>query len=178
MINLIDRETRRALRLSYYIRLAAAAVTLLGVVFLIGAVSLLPTYIFSLSKNREATLAKENLDAILAAEEKEAPSSEIAALKEKLGVLSGSQSTGKLFSAVEAALGVRPSGVRVNDISYTKRDQGGELVVVGIASTRDALLSYHKELKKEALFSSVILPVSDLAKDSDVDFILTLTGLF
>jgi hypothetical protein len=51
----------------------------------------------------------------------------------------------------------------------------GKIRVDGIANTRDALTLFDKDLKGDGLFSNVDLPVSNLIKNTDAPFSITLT---
>jgi len=177
MINLLEPSVRRALTLQYQFRRAAALLVLLSVALLIGAVSLLPAYLVSKAKEAEVALSAGALEESLAVREKNALSIELSALREKLNVLE-QDPPGTLFTSLSAALAARPSTVSLNSFSYAKKGVEGELQITGVASTRDGLLSYQKELQKNSLFKKVDLPISNLAREREIDFIMTLGGSF
>lgn len=57
------------------------------------------------------------------------------------------------------------------DYSYTASSTI-DMRVSGVAVTRDALIAYKKSIEQHARVAKVELPVSDLAKSRDVNFIL------
>ena len=178
MINLLEPSVRKALHLTYVLRVLATMLFLVAAAFFIGTVTLLPAYVLSLAKKSDAELSQASIAETLAKEEKEAPSAEIAALKEKLGILITNSVEGKLFSAVEVVTELRPAAITLSEIAYTAKEKGGELRIEGRSATRDELLSYQRELQKVRLFSAVELPISNLAKENNLEFAITLSGAF
>lgn len=85
----------------------------------------------------------------------------------------------KIFPAIKIILARRPPSVPITSFRYTRAD-GGEsiLVLEGIAATRSSLINFAKTLKSEPLFQSVDLPISNLARESDIKFTLTIQGKF
>jgi hypothetical protein len=50
------------------------------------------------------------------------------------------------------------------------------LIVSGLAKTRQSLVAFSEALRKEPLIQKVDLPVSNLTKESNIQFTLTITG--
>jgi hypothetical protein len=65
-------------------------------------------------------------------------------------------------------------------VSYVRAGEGenSTLSIGGVATTRDALLSFKKKLEADEKFEEIVLPVSSLAKDTDIDFSLQIKGTF
>ncbi len=77
---------------------------------------------------------------------------------------------------LDAILSGRGTGIRLSEFSYSVDDAThSSLVLQGVSNTRNALVSYVKSLQNSGLFTSVDLPVSDLAKDTDITFTLNLS---
>lgn len=177
MINLLEPSVRRSLNLRYQLRRVAALLTLLAVAFLVGAGSLLPAYLLSKAKEREVSLSAMTLEESLAARGKNELSSELVALREKINALE-TDASAKAYEVLTAILVARPNSVAVNNFFYTRKGTTWESQVVGVAATRDTLLAYQKELKKNILFTDVDLPINNLAKEKEIGFTLTLSGNF
>ncbi len=75
---------------------------------------------------------------------------------------------------VKDIVSTKPSGVKLNTFQIT---QGQNAIlnfsVSGIAKTRDGLTSFDKALKANTKITNVVLPVSSLIKNSDLDFTIT-----
>lgn len=60
--------------------------------------------------------------------------------------------------------------VHIDGISYSASDQAGAITISGMTDTREALVSYAKNLEASGRFASVNLPISNLAKDTNIPF--------
>ena len=70
---------------------------------------------------------------------------------------------------------LRPAGVSLGSIHYLRHsDADGVIKMAGQAATRAVLLDWVAALKSESSFSRVESPVSDLIKNRQVDFDITL----
>ena len=67
-----------------------------------------------------------------------------------------------------------PNDISLLQVAYSA--QGNEITVAlkGVAETRNALISFGDALRSSALFSHVDVPVSSLARSTDIDFDVTL----
>ena len=77
-------------------------------------------------------------------------------------------------AALARALSLRPSGVIVDHISYTP----GSLVLAGLSKSREGVGIYRKALAADPTFSSVVVPIGDLAGAQGGRFSMTLSGRF
>jgi len=67
---------------------------------------------------------------------------------------------------------IAPSEVYIIDLSYQKSTN--KVSLVGFASTRDRLLVFQDRLSKASCFTEIEAPLSNLIKQSDIDFIFTM----
>ena len=68
----------------------------------------------------------------------------------------------------------KPSGVTITSISITKSNNGANISLSGVASTRNTLLAFDKNLEGVGQFSNVSLPVSFLAEDTLINYSIQL----
>ena len=63
-------------------------------------------------------------------------------------------------------------GITLNAIIFQKIDEKGniKLEIRGVAKNRDILINYLNSFKKEEIFKDVTVPLSSLAKNSDIPF--------
>jgi hypothetical protein len=179
LTNLLPRSYVRKLRQSYFLRLLTVGVIMAVLLLIVHALLLVPSYLYASTR-----LASENrqLETIAnstqTAQEKEAKS-RIAALSTDATYLSRLSTLPTGSGAVRALLAVASPGVRITGFSYTAPAKAGadaSMLVSGVASTRDALRSYTAALGDLPYVKNVDLPISAYAKDSDIDFTLTVTG--
>lgn len=161
----------------YLLRAGAVAASLASVLVLSSAVLLLPTYVF-LSGNANAEKSE------LARIESSLSSSDEIALSERLAVLSANAaslmalSNARSVSAVvRSALSIPRPGITLSNISFipSKDGDAGTVIVSGISATRDSLRSYQLALEGAPFARTAVLPVSAYAKDSNIDFTITIT---
>ena len=76
---------------------------------------------------------------------------------------------------VEPIISALPSGVTVSAISLGETDAGIKATVTGTSVTRDELLTFEENLEGVARFSVVDLPVSSLAKDTNINYSITIS---
>ena len=75
---------------------------------------------------------------------------------------------------LSSALGLRPPKVLVDHVSYTS----GTLVLSGASPSRESIDTYRKSLAADPHFTSVSVPVGDLAGAQGGRFSITLSGAF
>lgn len=170
MFKLLTEESRAKVAGEYKLRryvvigaslCAALAMTLTG---------LFPSYILSKVKQDEA----KALSQAFLAGEREDLGAWLADFNRKLRVLSAGAAQSQASLAMERALAQKSVGIRINQLKWGEAE-GGELTLIGVATDRQALLAFEKRLKDSGNFSEVILPVSNLAKERDINFQMNLT---
>lgn len=177
LTNLLPPERLNKLSRDYLIRLATVTAFMLTALMLIATILLFPSYVF-LSKNENAKKSQ-----LISA------GSEVSSLDEKklsvrLSLLSDNMKrlidldkVQSINAVASKMLAVNRQGISLSGFSYTAADgnKNGVLVVSGIASTREALRNYQLALEGGSFALSANLPVSAYAKDSQIEFSITIT---
>ncbi len=70
---------------------------------------------------------------------------------------------------------LRPAGITISDLQYTRTKGGATLELAGLARERQALLDFISALQAEAFFAGVSSPISNLVRGQDFPFTLLLT---
>jgi hypothetical protein len=69
----------------------------------------------------------------------------------------------------------RVVGITLGEFDYTVTDAThGTISLHGVSATRDELVAFVKALQNSNTFASVDLPVSDLAHDTNIEFVLNI----
>ncbi len=128
---------------------------------------------------------KQNLSTVLDATMKNAEEQEKNAGRE---TLLGSKRRIEALSAIVApteasrhildVVSVKPSGVALTAFSYVHKNGEGTLVVSGTVTSRAALSGYVQALEASKRFSSVVVPITTLARVEEGEFDITLSGNF
>lgn len=181
LTNLLPRERTKAFRQIYFVRLLTVAVCIGVLLVLVHGLLLIPTY---LVLSAEASEAKSALQTLTNAQRDDGPKDEAG---KKLEALNSDATrlevVGSYVSATETIASVLKTpraGIAISRFSYAPPSVSGEgkLTLTGKAQTRPALDAFVKELKKNSRFSVIDLPISAYAKETNLDFTISISGDF
>lgn len=174
MINLIPPIGEAILKRDYALRVGSTAGFLMGSVFLVLVGSLIPTYVLTSSQIQEYEIKLSGTEDVAQAytdAEKEVESSKI--LLAQLKTQTPSYFTSDLIKEVERAT---PTGIMFKSFRIDTNERTGDTFVVqGTASTREVLIQFKNGLKTIQQFEKAEVPISDLARDVDLPFSMTIT---
>jgi len=169
--NLLPKGRKDQMKIEYYTRLGTASALLTATALILGVFALIPTYLNLTSE--VATLTQEVEHHSTNAEESKALAAEVRESAEVLRFLEHKLKNTRLTDILEAALEVRPEGVVITGFAYDRKT--GQLTVEGVADVRELVVTYTKDLELHEMFTKVPLPVSDLARQTNVPFNLQIT---
>ncbi len=176
-INLLPAERRRVLSREYLIRVAVTVTFLVTLLIVTAGALLVPTYIF-LTQSASAKQAQlANVESILSSANEKSLSARLVMLAEETARLSSLGTTPSASATIRVVLATARPGVTLSGFGYTRAGDktSGILTVSGIATTRDALRSYQLALQSSSFAAAVNLPVSAYAKDTNIEFTITVT---
>lgn len=179
LTNLLPEARKRKFRRRYFLRLATVLLILLSLLTLLHGVLLLPTYLYAYN---EVTRSKAEL-ALRQASEDAAGEIELTARQAKLVAISAD--LGQLASTPAAStllrnlLVVPRPGIALTGFTFTAPSGTGTVArmqVTGVAGSRDALRQYARALGQLPFVTSADLPISAYAKETNINFTITLSG--
>lgn len=178
LTNLLPYSKIRAFRREYFLRLATVSLFLLAGLIVMHGVLLTPSYIYFNEQIGAKRAQLAQLSASLASGEEQEVGTRLARVEadtEYLKRLDGLPSGTKSMRAV---LAVPHVGISLTRFAFTASDKVGEskLSISGVAASRDALQRYNLALGTLPFVSSTDLPISTFAKETDLPFLITLTG--
>lgn len=177
LINLLPADRRDLLEREYRYRFGVVVIWLGTLLVAVAAVLLLPTYVFlaGSASSKDAHLA--SIRASLSSSDQAALSARLSMLSDDAATLMALSRSSSVSKVVSAVLAVSRPGVTVSGFTYTAAagKAAGTLALSGTAATRDALRSYQLALQSAPFARSADLPVSAYAKDTNIDFIITIT---
>jgi hypothetical protein len=169
MFKLLTEESRAIVSREYKLRRIVVIVTSLLLTLAVALVGLFPSYILSKVKQAEALALGTPLQG------EEDLETWLKDFNSKLHALSMGATETKASLDIEKVLNLKGAGVRITQLKWDDRDAGDSLSILGIAADRQTLLSFERRLKDSGKFSSVMLPVSNLAKERDINFQINLS---
>lgn len=174
MVNILTPETQKALYRSYYFRLFGAFFFVLGVIVIVGAGLLTPSYFLVREEAASAERFRDALVETLELKGKNTATRSLSVLAEEVKLLNAYGKNDTATRIVRAALTAQNNDIILKKISFGFQEgKSGVVTLGGVAETRNALVSYVADLQKETLFSGVAVPVANLAAETDIDFALT-----
>lgn len=179
MFNLLPKTEKEAIRREYRIRLATVVLWFSFATLVIGSLLLLPSWFLSAQKEK---VAQSRFDALSQSIERRGAAGlegVLLATKKQLELLAREAPKGLLYELIGAIASRRPKNISFESITVT--DRSGEkrgIAVTGLARDRDSLVLFSRALEGLPFLERVELPLSSLAKESDIPFSLNVTASF
>lgn len=174
MFNLLPQEYQHNLKKEYSRRLITLVLIAFFCIGLAGVLTLFPSYLLSLQKEKEISVEDINIEKTLRADVVDL-NKQIKSIKEDTALVLGREAQNQIYLLLAQILEKKSSGIIIKSLSYKKQnDDPVSVAVAGVANTRDGLLSFTKELETLEVFESVNIPVSNFAKDRNIEFSLDL----
>ncbi|MCR4334438.1 MAG: hypothetical protein NUV47_01770 [Patescibacteria group bacterium] len=175
MFNLLPEKYKKRLENEYNIRLAIVVFVLIFLITLISVAFLTPSYLLSKTKETEV----ENRLATIKNQAPDQTSVELNAVllqtKKELSVLAPTSNISFLES-IKKILARKIPNITIIGLTIIENGSIWKTSISGVASNRDTLISFKKSLESEQSFSGVDLPISDLARNKDIPFTITVSG--
>lgn len=174
MINLLPQEHQSNLKKEYSHRRITLVFIGLFCVGVAGLVTLFPAYLLSLQKEQEIS-NEDKASGIDLRNTISDLNKTIDTLRNDTSLVISQSSDARVGAVFADIMSKSSQGIIIKSFLYKK--QGKEVLkvtVVGVAKTRDDLLSFTKELENLTMFDHVNVPVSNFAKEKNIEFSLDL----
>jgi len=175
LTNLLPPERLQLLTREYYFRFGVVVIAAIVVLTSVGALLLMPTYVFLVGSASDKTTRLAHIKATLSSADEVALSSRLAALSRDAAALLALSKRPSVSGAVRSVLAISRPGVKISGFTYTPGTTSSVLLLTGVAATRDSLRAYQLALQNMPSANSVTLPVSVYAKDTEIPFTITVT---
>ena len=173
---LLPLNERKALRSEYRVRLMIIILFMFSLAGVIGIGALFPAYVRALSEEKVQIDVANKLKAAQKIQGITAMEDELKSDQRVLITLP--KSGGARISAVaQSIVGLRQS-IKLNSFNFTQPGNATSTVTVfmqGFAPTRNDLLSFKTRLETTLPGAVVDLPISELAKSTDIQFSIKVT---
>lgn len=176
MFNLLPDSLKEVIRTDYKTRLIVVFLVMVIFIQLSALIFIVPSWVLSSYKEKEIILDAEAINQSVASKNTEVIVSLIRSTNEKLRILDTALTYQKLYPIINTIILSKDSSIGITDLFYTRIDEkSADITLRGVSSTREALVAFVKDLEKSTIFKSVDLPVSNLAKDKNIDFYMNLS---
>jgi hypothetical protein len=171
MFKLLTEEERQKVMHEYITHRTIVMLYALILVLVIGITGLLPSFVLSNARQNEML---ERTRVLMGDSGEGKDASELRTwLKKtnlKLQVLSPALDTERPSDLIARILDQKIIGVSITDFSLIKMKDKIILSVNGVALDRQSLITFENRISSSKYFSEVTLPISNLAKDRNIDF--------
>ena len=169
MINLIPPGAQKKVKHEYWIRVVSVWLMLGAIAFLMITILNIPAYL--LVKNQLEFLTTEYQSA---SDDKRVFAELSQELRDanNIGTLLRTQKETYLFSEIITEIKTQAPGTVILRGFTIRRDDGGiiSITVRGQSASRNTLASFRDAIEASDMFESAELPLSNLAKDKDIPF--------
>ncbi len=179
MFNLLPFSEKKEIRKLYMLRRLNFILVLLFATGIVANFLLLPSLLLSQIKysevRNEIAFRQESL------EDKNTGSLRLAInkAKEEIKILEAvTEDTPTVYDLFSKVVARKNENIKITGILYGANEKEHEVIVNGVSRNREALLEFAENVKREPIFSNVSLPVSNFAKNKDIDFSFSVRGNF
>ena len=171
MHNLLTEEAQKDVIKEYRFRFLSVLSGFFTLVFVVGSVLLVPSYMLVLTQKSGLKTELEIAKKLQEDNGNDNFSSSARSVEDKIKILSSVDSQNEapdlLFRKIMEEMG---ESVKLNDFSYTETEGQLSIKIDGVAKNRDELLAFRNRLRQKQPFTSADFPVELLAKDEDIRF--------
>lgn len=179
MFNLLPKTEKDTVLLDYRTRLVIIILWFSFTTLLIASILLMPSLLLSSQREQAAERRFEILSQVVRRGNASEVRTVLADAQMRLRLLSHGETGTLLYEALMRMIVEKDEAISIHNISFTKAGGGGRYVdVTGRAWDRASLLAYARMLEQSGLFQTVVVPVSNFAKDTDIAFSLRAHGAF
>jgi len=177
MYNLLPQIQKDTLLREYRSRLVIAALVLVALALVIASVLLVPSILLSSQKEESATRRFEALRSRTGRGDEKELERVLRESKSVLALLRHEAPKTLFHELLMSMVAVKTSHVSLVNFSFTPSEAGTfQADVSGIAKDRAGLVAFVKALEQTGFFEAVTAPISDFAKDTNIEFSVHITG--
>lgn len=175
-MNLLPKEQKDDLKKGFKMRFAIVVSFLVSISFLIGIILLFPAYF--LTPGRSFSAPDQTLSDLTNNPADQEILNLPEEIKSKLALVQTDLNQVSATAVISQIADLINRGVLLSSISFYRNQsyqgkKGTLITLSGTASSRDSLVSFSAALENSGSFSSVDMPVSNLTKDKNIPFNIT-----
>ncbi len=175
MFNLLPENLKQAIKREYRFRKLTIILIFILCIQISFLIVIFPSWIISLYNEKEIVAQSEDMNKSLSDLNVAPIIDTIKALNKKLQTLNSSLEYPQIIPLMDSVISKKTNAIKLTEFSYSLSTNGDvEFVAGGVSTTREALVSFEKSLEDSKVFSDVRLPISNLAKDKNIKFSISM----
>lgn len=177
LTNLLPMKRQKRLAREYLFRLGVVTIYVCVVLIAAAAAFLIPTFVMLTYNGNAKEVQLASVNSVLAASDEASLANRLSALSKDAAALVILSKRRTASDVLRETLAVPRPGVSLMSFVYSpvKSYIPNTLALTGTTTTRDDLRNYQLAFQAQPFVSAADLPVSVYAKDTDINFTLTLT---
>ena len=174
MINLLPPTGHKIVKQEYFFRVGSSLCLLFASVNILLTIALVPTYV--LVDAQVKSLEAESPEEGASADASKASDAEIKKTQQILKQLKTTKESVLSSTAIAEIQKYAPDTIAFSNFQVaTSKGAIDSIQVQGVAPTREVLSHFKEALEQTEVFQKAEVPLSDLAKDTNLPFALTVT---
>ncbi len=174
MINLLPETEKQFVKSEYSRRRLIIVLFFVFETAVVAALFLVPAFFIARYHLQGLKQTAQILQSNIAIANKQSLSETISLVNKKIATIEQEPSQ-KFTEIVDGIAAAKSDGIRITSFSLQQNASTANMTVKGNAKTRENLLDFSNKLKGNSAYKNVHLPISNFAKDSDIDFTLVIT---
>jgi len=176
MFNVLPDNLKNKIKFEYKLRRVVVVFLFIFFIQICVTIAFFPTWLFSFFNEQEMVQELQKIDGESLLKEVQNTSTSISELNKKLNTLDKVFENLSAVSILENIIIQKNDTIRINEITYSStQNNDSSIILRGIADDREALLSFVKNLESSGLFEKVNVPISNFAKNKNIDFSISLS---
>lgn len=179
MFNLLPKTEKDTIRREYRMRLAIVVLWLSFATFLVASFLLLPSFVLSSVKEKAALHRFTTLSAEVEHESGARLRNLLAETQSQLPFFSRKAPAARWHELLTQLVSQKTDTISLTTVSFAGGENGArQVVIAGTARDRAGLRTFAKSLERIRFFEKVAVPISNYAKDTNIEFSVHITGTF
>lgn len=175
MFNLLPENLRKSIIAEYRLRFTVVVIIFLIVIQVSFLFFLFPTWLSSFYREKDFSLQNDEANKSLSTLDIGSTTSFIKTFNSKLNIIDESLEYPKFSPIIDEVLSKKISAIRIYGIYYTVSSANtGTLTISGIGDNRESLVTYTEKLREISYLKKVDLPISNLAKERNIEFTINI----
>ena len=175
MFNLLPKNLKEKIKTEYKLRKITVILIFIICLQLSFLIFLTPSWLISFYKEKEVTSQSEEIKKHLSDSSLSKVIVTIRGINTKLNIINSVLKYPKIVPFINTILSKKTSSIKIDELAYVLgQENTAEIIIGGTSLTREALVSFVKALEDSKSFNKVNLPISNLAKDKNISFSISL----
>lgn len=174
MINLIPPKAKKSLQMEYWLRVLTTWLFLWSFALVCGASALIPAYVLIESQSSVYEASATEVSQKIA--DYKSVTTELVRASQQARYVLDERDVASVSSLITLIEELEGSEIQLTNVAVSRQDKSiAPIQLSGVAVDRQALASFRDALLAQPLFTNVDLPISNLARDKEIPFSITVT---